>query len=312
MIAGFLALLGGLPGVAAFLFVVWIVKNAVMDVTYARNGMPNPRYELKQTKAAAAGRTAKAQPRYGTREWWTDFWADALEANTDYRRRKALERAEKRAVKEAERARGFDPEVGQVDRPEPESEPEPAPEPPSDGPAVTHDDNDYYTPKPGAYGWRCANCGRDTGAVFGTEAESQQNADAHVCPGPPKPDPTTAPTPEDRPDAQVIPFRPKEVPMSTTPAEVIGLDQSIGYAESLAKTAAEHGPGGNEGYIGHLISAKVTGEALGTAREMQEAFANAAAAAERHAAALTRQKSIQEQYDAQPDAGDKEFQTAGR
>ena len=95
-------------------------------------------------------------------------------------------------------------------------------------------------------------------------------------------------------------------------SEVIGLDQSIAYASSLATLAGEHGMAGNEGYIGHLTGQKVAGDALRTASEMQEAFSNAAAAAEAHAAELTKQKQVQEAYDANPDAGDKQFQTEGR
>ena len=45
---------------------------------------------------------------------------------------------------------------------------------------------------------------------------------------------------------------------------------------------------------------------------MQEAFNAAAAAAEHHANELVKQKAVQEQYDANPDAGDKGFQQEGR
>ncbi len=94
--------------------------------------------------------------------------------------------------------------------------------------------------------------------------------------------------------------------------EVQGLDQSIAYARSLATYAGEHGQAGNEGYLAHLNGAKVAGEGLRTAAEMQEAFANAQTAAEAHAAELEKQKQVQEAYDANPDAGDKDFQTEGR
>jgi hypothetical protein len=92
--------------------------------------------------------------------------------------------------------------------------------------------------------------------------------------------------------------------------EILGLDQSIAYAEQLAQLAAEHAPAGNEGYLAHLAAAHVDGPALASAQRMQAAFAAAQAAAAQHAAELARQKGVQEQYDANPDAGDKDYQQA--
>jgi hypothetical protein len=120
--------------------------------------------------------------------------------------------------------------------------------------------------------------------------------------------------------SNVIPFRApgaatqKENPMTTTTttAEVTGLDPAIAYADALAEYAGEHGPAGNEGYIGFLTDSKVAGEAITSAHEMQEAFANAQAAAQRHKAELEKQLSVQEAYDSNPDAGDKEFMRNGR
>jgi hypothetical protein len=95
-------------------------------------------------------------------------------------------------------------------------------------------------------------------------------------------------------------------------SEVVGLDQSIGYAQQLQQFAGQHGSAGNEGYIGHLASSQVGGEALQSAHEMQAAFDQAQAAAERHAEQLARQRAVQEQYDANSDAGDKGFMQEGR
>jgi hypothetical protein len=96
--------------------------------------------------------------------------------------------------------------------------------------------------------------------------------------------------------------------VSAEPAEVIGLTQSIAYAQHLAGEAGQHGPDGNEGYLARLAAARVTGTGLATGSDMQQAFAHAAAAAAAHAAELTKQLSVQEAYDANPDAGDKDFQ----
>jgi hypothetical protein len=97
--------------------------------------------------------------------------------------------------------------------------------------------------------------------------------------------------------------------VSAAPAEVIGLTQSIAYAEHLAGEAGQHGPDGNEGYLARLAAAQVTGTGLMTGGDMQQAFAAAAAAAAAHAAELTKQLNVQEAYDATPDAGDKDYLT---
>ena len=98
--------------------------------------------------------------------------------------------------------------------------------------------------------------------------------------------------------------------MSTAPAgEVTGLTQSIHYAQHLADEAGLHGPDGNEGYLATLTASRVTGAGLATGRDMQAAFAVAAGAAAAHAAELGKQMTVQEQYDANPDAGDKTYLT---
>jgi hypothetical protein len=99
--------------------------------------------------------------------------------------------------------------------------------------------------------------------------------------------------------------------VSAGPVEVLGLDQSIAYAQHLAAEAGLHGPDGNEGYLTRLTAAHVVGAGLATGHDMQQAFAAAASAATGHAAELGKQKAVQEQYDANPDAGDKAYQTGG-
>jgi hypothetical protein len=93
-------------------------------------------------------------------------------------------------------------------------------------------------------------------------------------------------------------------------AEVLGLDQSIAYAETLARFADEHTPIGNETYLQRLAAARVTGAGLATAAQMQDAFAAAAAAAHRHATHLATQRGVQEAYEHNPDAGDKTWLTS--
>lgn len=252
----------------ALWLIVWMLKNAAMDVSCAVTGKPNPRYELQKARARAAGQATPARPHYGGREWFTDLFSDGLAAQTEWRRRRAAERRTQQPSATSTR---------------------PQPTPTSDGPQPG-------TPQPAPM-------------------------DAQPRPADPQPVPEQ-PVPElpaaDQPSAKVIPFpqqpQPsKEDSVSTDiNTEVIGLDQSIAYAEALHEFAAEHAPGGNEGYIGHLTERKVVGDALQSAHDMQAAFQAAAEVAGKHADELKRQKGVQEQYDANPDAGDKDFQQEGR
>ncbi|MGC9670968.1 hypothetical protein ACNTMW_31025 [Planosporangium sp. 12N6] len=263
---------------------IWLIKNAAMDISYAVKGTPNPRYELKKTRARAAGQAAPAQPRYGTRDWFADLLSDGLQAQTEWRRRRAAARATDRAelveTADAEPAKPTEPAVpgGQKPAGRPAERPEQVP---ASGPAAA------------------------APAVQTSEPTAGGAAGAEQTPQPRQEQPAAV-----EPTAKVIPFPTSKENDVTT--EVIGLDQSIAYAKSLAQFAGEHGAAGNEGYIGHLTSSKVSGAALASAHEMQEAFANAQAAAERHAGELEKQKSVQEQYDANPDAGDKDYQQQGR
>lgn len=125
-----------------------------------------------------------------------------------------------------------------------------------------------------------------------------------------------ATSPAAEPASNVYPFpnrnTEKENDMSTSTTEVQGLDQAIEYAKGIADSAGQHASAGNEGYIGYLQAHNVSGATLQSAYDMQEAFANAAAAAERHAVDLEEGKVVQEAYDQAPDAGDQEFATGGR
>ncbi|WP_033667050.1 hypothetical protein, partial [Salinispora mooreana] len=153
-----------------------------------------------------------------------------------------------------------------------------------------------------------------TGSDAPASASAGGEADLEQSPQPSQSIPPSDADPSEA-GARVIPFptKPQEEQMNTDiNTEVIGLDQSIAYATSLATFAGEHATAGNEGYTAHLSGHKVGGDALRTAAEMQEAFTNAATAAAAHAAELEKQRGVQEAYDAAPDAGDKDYQTQGR
>lgn len=280
-----------------FLYLImWLLKNAAMDVSYALKGKTNPRWELKRDKARAAGQNPPAQPRYGTRDWFNDLLADGLQAQTEWRRRQAAAKRQAREQAELEQAEAQQAEAQRAEAERAEAERAEAERAEAERAAGEQQNTDPAPADPPA-------------------PEQTSGPGAGGAPDPEQ-QPTPRPTsPPDGPTAKVIPFptKPQEEPVSTDiNSEVIGLDQSIAYAHSLATFAGEHGQAGNEGYIAHLTGSKVAGEGLSTAAAMQEAFSNAEAAAEAHAVELERQKAVQEAYDANPDAGDKEFQTEGR
>ena len=325
---------------AALWLIVWLLKNAAMDVSYAVKGGANPRYEVKKAKARAAGQNPPAQPRYGTRDWFNDLLADGLQAQTEHRRRKADAKRRARELAEAEPAE--EPAGGPGGRPAGEPVPKPDPQGPAapvDGDvmdmktstACTRQDCrrgviQQYRQWPGRANsspyadQRCHRCGWLSEHGGPPPADPGTQTSGPGAGGAPDPEqqrpPRPTPPPVDGPDAKVIPFRnpnPQEEPVSTdVNSEVIGLDQSIAYARSLAAFAGEHETAGNEGYIGHLNQRKVVGQALQSAYDMQAAFESARVAAEVHATELERQRSVQEAYDANPDAGDKAYQTEGR
>lgn len=337
------------PGTLAFLLVVWILKNAAMDVTHAVKGTPNPRYRAKAARARTAGRQPAAQPRYGGRDYWADFWSDVLSHRTELRREDA---ARKRAARiEADRVidephRGPLPwEGGAPVRP---TRPPPRPAPTTNPPAMPATDAPDHPPggctatsfisqqhtyqfnasvgpaRPGDHHEMCGRANTDPIHRYPGAANPPPTAppaeDRRPATNPARPTVQPDPPPPasdatDHPSATVIPFPrhySEEPTVSVSNGEVIGLSQSIAYAKGLAASAAEHSPAGNEGYVGHLLTSKVTGAGLSTAHDMQEAFGTAMAAADRHAIELERQLAVQESYDMVPDAGDKGFQQNGR
>lgn len=325
---------------AALWLIIWLLKNAAMDVSHAVKGTPNPRYELKKAKAKAAGQAAPTQPRYGSRDWFGDLVSDGLQAQTAWRRRKA---DEKRQAREFAESKQQDDAEAVAERGDQESG-----EPAGD---VVHDGKIPANANTGKWSWACRKTGcPGKGFDFDTEQDATKAADQHRCmntgsrpaegvqirrPGTDRPAPPQTPgsepggapipeqhdpprlaAPQDGPTATVYPFPTKtqqEDTVSTdVTSEVTGLDQSINYARSLAAFAGEHEASGNEGYIGHLTQRKVIGQALQSAYDMQAAFENARVAAEAHATELEKQRTVQEAYDQAPDAGDKSYMTEGR
>jgi hypothetical protein len=92
-------------------------------------------------------------------------------------------------------------------------------------------------------------------------------------------------------------------------AEVTGLDSAINFAGDMSN--AEQGKASEiESFIAHLQANQVSGEPIAQAQAAMEHHNAAAACWAACQAALVNHKQVQEAYNANPDAGRKEFVTA--
>lgn len=262
------------------LFVMYLVKIWAEDTYHGVKGTPNPR---------AVARARRQRSRSKSRTWgalatyWGDLVEDASQAATDNRRRKAEKKRKERERQEhpTQDAEWYET-PGEPEATSPVSDPiedDTDVDVPLDDPQPPPDPKPEADPKSEA------------------DEEPQQEGTS---------EPAAAPT-----KSNVYPFPNRTTnnseEKSDMSTEVLGLDQSIEYARKMAGWANGHGSAGNEGYIAHLESSNVSGEALASAHEMQQAFAAAAAAAEHHAEQLEGQKVVQEAYSSNPDAGSQEY-----
>jgi hypothetical protein len=308
----------GIDVLLAIWLFTWMVKTAAQDVAYAVTGKPNPRYELKKAKAVAAGRPAGQQPRYGTRDWLSDLYSDALAAHTEKRRKKAAVKGQ--PVDDMLDHAGVTPRQ-QSQRGASPRRPRPAPEPTS----VVHDDEHPYCVDPcgpdcvrptavNAW-WRCPRCGerkdgfRDANAA---QADSQNN----ICPK----QPTTPDTPATTPDADTQPGEPPKlatvIPMfpimkesDMANAEITGLPTAIAFVEGMANAHRAAYSAGGEQFVAALHGFEVSGDAIGAVERAREQSQVAAASWAAAAAELKKQNVVKEAYQAVPDAGNKKFVT---
>jgi hypothetical protein len=258
---------------------VFIFFKVMLDDGYSTvTGKPNPRLQRRQ---------ARQRSRSNNRVWraFVDYLGDLAEYAHDEAKQKLNDRRER---KERERRNRdvIEAEVVEDDVQDAEVvEDPPAAEDPPPSPTVN---------------WK----------EHAELADSECEWD--LCPVHPKNSQEAPPT-----ENNVIPINKNQgtsphIPGGDTMSEVLGLDQAVAYARSVAGVANQHSTSGAEQYIGHLTEREVQGEALQSAYDMQAAFSAAAAAAEKHADELEKMRSIQEGYTSNPDAGDKQFMTTGR
>lgn len=258
------------------LFVVWVIKVLAEDGYSTVKGKPNPRLDRRRARQ----RSRAGNPIWSQLVGWAGDVAEDARAERG-RARKAKRARQEKARRDAEAIEAEvvddirDAEV--IDDPAPGEGEEPKPR--------RHEEL--------------------------TDQECRALYD--FCPyhGRPRPAGTEQSKPEPGHQAPAG-TNPKGMPVMDT--EIIGLDGAIATCDALIASMGEHGPAGTSGeqYINLLEAHKVTGPTLQSAHDMQQSIAVAVGAIEAHKVDLEEQKIVQEAYDTNPDAGDQEFQQAGR
>ncbi|MFE3457405.1 hypothetical protein ACFXKD_07640 [Nocardiopsis aegyptia] len=167
--------------------------------------------------------------------------------------------------------------------------------------------------------------------------QAQREAERPTTTATPEPDPTTDPAEEeDIPDAEIVYPELEAAPaagpetttepapkpgftttrnneesndMSNETTEVIGLDGALAFAEGVLETSTAN-MDTTEAVVAAMTNGKVGENVIGRAQQLMEAMDATKTVAEELKADLERMKGVQEQYDATPDAGDKEFVAA--
>ncbi len=265
----------------SFMIVVWALKVLAEDGWATVKGQTNPRIQRRKERRKSRSENPVWTQLVG---WLGDLAEDAREES---RRRRKLKREQqdREEIPEAEVIEDIeeaeivpDEEVVDTATPDPRN-----PHTPEDPPG-RHED------------LTSEQCTRDICPYHKRRRQEEAQEEQP---------PTPAPKPSNTP---------KEKNMSDEDGEIYGLDACIAYCEALIARLTNHTAAGASGeqYTGMLGDAKVEGMALQTAHEMQAAIASAVSAIEAHKTELDAQKIVQEAFDTNPDAGDKEFQQAGR
>lgn len=187
---------------------------------------------------------------------------------------------------------------------------------------------------------RRAEEGMRTAAEFARRAQeradtAQREAERFTTTVTPDPDPAPAPADEeDIPDAQIVPPELEATPaagpdtttapapapdltttntsnkesstMSNTTTEAIGLDGAIAFATGVVNTCTAN-VATTETVVAAMENGRVGQAVVGRTQQLMEAMDAAKNIAEALQADLERMKGVQEQYDANPDAGDKNY-----
>ena len=99
--------------------------------------------------------------------------------------------------------------------------------------------------------------------------------------------------------------------MSNDTTEAIGLDGALAFAQGVVNTSTAN-VDTTETVVAAMTNGKVGEAVVGRTQQLMEAMDAVKSIAEALQADLERMKGVQEQYDANPDAGDKEYVATGR
>ena len=271
---------------------VWVLKNAVEDVTHAAKGRPSPRREFWDKRwTAREKRTGK--PRPTATGWWSrgpmrrylfDSWADAWSnANTKRADRVADERAAYEAAR-VEQIAARDAALAAAAQQRQQTHPTPNP---GAGPAEA-------TPAPAA----TATAVKDPASI--PTPTPEELADMFARPSMPNPASPTGPAASTSKE---------DAPMAVSNApEVSGHGSAKNYADAMAKAAAA-AVTSLEQTIASMKTGKVGGPAIGHLGRAQEAATQMAAELRAAHGVLSRHDGVTEAYQANQDAGDKDWMT---
>ncbi|MFI6228651.1 hypothetical protein ACIBCR_15220 [Micromonospora echinospora] len=146
----------------------------------------------------------------------------------------------------------------------------------------------------------CDRCGWLSSHTTG-KTWDQQTADFHNR------NRTTTGPDDTQPLATVIPLFPTSKEVTMANSEATGLPTAIAFADAAATAHENFATAGSEGYTNALEGFDVSGDALSSAREAQEASTIAAEKWRAHKGHLEKQLTGQEFYRSNPDAGNKQF-----
>lgn len=297
--------------IIALAIIWWVIRGGLSDLVLAMRGITPPRVAEGRARAAAGGR------RYGLRGYASDLWSDAWKVARARREARVQQRLEhirehgpgptwrQRASERWSAAWGrWETRMAQrwQDRREREGRPAPEPVAPTtdrDRPGGTQD--------------------RDQEPRGDQEDERRREPVEPVTVTPWHPD-------RDRPEPQELTARPGpggrwevvDAPEATEPnpkgrddrmAEVTGLVSALAHATEMRR-AFEESTAGAEQYLAGLEAGGVKGPALEAVQQAMEAQQAAAASWAQAEATLQRHMAVREAYEANQDAGHREFVTA--
>lgn len=271
----------------------WLIMYAAEDTAYAVRGKTSPRRAYRQQRwAARQERTGKKTPK--ARGFWSkgparryafNLWADAWNsASTKRADRVADERAAYAAARAAQIA-DREAALAAAKQPDPTPAPRPAPRPAPTSPATGQ-------PTP------TATAVKDPASI--PTPTPEELAELFARPSVPHPASPTGPAaPTSKEDAPMA--------VSNTP-EVSGHASAKNYADAMAKAAAA-AVSSLEQTIASMTAGKVGGPAIQHLAQAQESATAMAASLRAAHGVLTRHDGLAEAYQANQDAGDKDWMT---